>query len=293
MPKTRSKRPRPTRSHLAPTTAAQSRIPIWSPTDRPSPMNRVTRHEVENGSGKATIRGYRPTQRDRDVLDAIIGGLPGVQFDAKTTTIRIDVRRVARVCAAQKHPRWIWESLRQMQVAVVDIQPSGWTEPKSFQIVGEIVPDPDGYGGSVSLWNSFLHLWRWDTAVHSERLTADIAAVKSPVVRAVIRRMLTQASASYQEGIETALEAIDALAVTERERKRRFRAVRVAAKDGTLHRFGIRLDKFENLHFDSTLLAAEDAFVHIVPDRLAAYSLHRRAERHALKAEASEPLTTS
>lgn len=256
-------------------------------------MNRVTRHEVENGSGKATIRGYRPTQRDRDVLDAILGGLPDLQCDAKTTTIRIDVRRVARVCAAQKHPRWIWESLRQMQAAVVVIHPSGWAEPKSFQIVGEIVPDRDGYSGSVSLWNSFLHLWRWDTAIYSERLTADIAAVKSPVVRAVIRRMLTQKSSSYQEGIETALKAIDALAVTARERKRRFRAVRVAAGDGTLARFGISLDEHDNLHFEPRRLSSKDAFVQIVPERLAAYARRRKAAGHAARIETRERSITS
>ena len=237
----------PKRDYLSPTVAMLCRLALASPTDRPAPMNQGDKHVLETPQGKITVTGYRPHERNMDVVSAVIGERKIDEFviakmkEAGTTyTVRIDVREIAPKCHMEKHPLYVWQALGALIRTRVEIRPTGWKAAAMFGVVTEVIPDDEnGYTGTVSFTGKFIQLWALDVCIYCERMLPEIAAIAHPTVRALVKYCL--GSKFVNEPLLHLLENIDALDVSRRKQDERLAAVRRANRDGTLARFGIAI----------------------------------------------------
>ncbi len=229
------------RDYWSPTTGIQSRIAIFTPTDRevPLPPNGVA--IVKSNFGTAKIRGYRPTRRDKLIIEAIIahGRVPSPIYDADGELVggkfTVNLREVAATIKKRRHMNWVAQRISRIADAKIEL-----TNAKGQLLAFAHMIDQgrrrDGGMFDVIFSAAYLELWSHDVNIYSERLIGMLADVESPIVSMLIERALTQEH--YRENLVDAMRYVGALDVASTEQKERFAEVRQS--DADFARFGMR-----------------------------------------------------
>jgi hypothetical protein len=245
----------PTRETWSPTTESQCRLAIHSPTDKPTtpipkdpkgPWPRISVNIDGGKFGRAIVRYYRPTERDRCIIQAILktGGLP-VRDRFGGAVVEVCLRAAAKVADCSRHVDWMRDQLIKIGHAEIEIYRPNGKLLSWFHIVSQIDMLDDGETARVYFTAGYMHLWAVDRWVHSENLVERIAKLKSPRVRAIIQRNLSH-GIDFDETLDAALRGIDAMRVNAVEQRLRRAEVRAAHEDGSLAEFGLTLSMNKN-----------------------------------------------
>jgi len=262
----------PKRDCLAPTTAMQSRIAIFSPTDREVPLPPGGQVIATSQYGHAEIEGYRPTRGDKLIIEAVIALGKHAQPSRDTSgklrggVFHVDPKQVAHLIGKRKHVDWVMGRLSRIGKAQVKLYDASGSMIAFYHMIAEAEKTEDGYY-DVVFTSGYLETWLHDTQIFCEQIVGMLAEIESPVVGMLVERSLTQEY--YREGLDKAMKGVGALSASARKQRERYADVRKAGE--TFARFGIRLYRSQKtgeevLERDENVLKAF-GLVQITPQR--------------------------